>query len=81
MKILFVSMHSIHAVRWIQNLSETEHELYWFDILNQGELKKISNISQITSWAKRKIPPIKGCLLYTSPSPRDRQKSRMPSSA
>ena len=24
---------------------------------------------------------ILGCLLYTSPSPRDRQKSRMPSSA
>ena len=32
-----------------------------------------------------KTPPaavlIKNCLLYTSPSPRDRQKSRMPSSA
>ena len=26
------------------------------------------------------IPPV-NCLLYTSPSPRDRQKSRMPSSA
>ena len=25
--------------------------------------------------------PCYGCLLYTSPSPRDRQKSRMPSSA
>ena len=25
--------------------------------------------------------PFKTCLLYTSPSPRDRQKSRMPSSA
>ena len=25
--------------------------------------------------------PDAGCLLYTSPSPRDRQKSRMPSSA
>ena len=25
--------------------------------------------------------PTKTCLLYTSPSPRDRQKSRMPSSA
>ena len=25
--------------------------------------------------------PVKDCLLYTSPSPRDRQKSRMPSSA
>ena len=27
------------------------------------------------------INPITTCLLYTSPSPRDRQKSRMPSSA
>ena len=26
-------------------------------------------------------PIVKNCLLYTSPSPRDRQKSRMPSSA
>ena len=35
---------------------------------------------------KKKINPktvskLKTCLLYTSPSPRDRQKSRMPSSA
>ena len=27
------------------------------------------------------IDKLKACLLYTSPSPRDRQKSRMPSSA
>ena len=27
------------------------------------------------------VPQIYNCLLYTSPSPRDRQKSRMPSSA
>ena len=27
------------------------------------------------------MPHLSGCLLYTSPSPRDRQKSRMPSSA
>ena len=27
------------------------------------------------------IAPVSTCLLYTSPSPRDRQKSRMPSSA
>ena len=27
------------------------------------------------------IIPLWSCLLYTSPSPRDRQKSRMPSSA
>ena len=34
---------------------------------------------------RRTLPPVNvqftGCLLYTSPSPRDRQKSRMPSSA
>ena len=29
----------------------------------------------------RTMSDYKGCLLYTSPSPRDRQKSRMPSSA
>src|SRR5665213_4086188 len=28
-----------------------------------------------------KVTLLTGCLLYTSPSPRDRQKSRMPSSA
>ena len=27
------------------------------------------------------VGKVAGCLLYTSPSPRDRQKSRMPSSA
>ena len=31
--------------------------------------------------AEYKDAQVDGCLLYTSPSPRDRQKSRMPSSA
>ena len=30
---------------------------------------------------EQQIKVLDGCLLYTSPSPRDRQKSRMPSSA
>ena len=32
-------------------------------------------------WLDRAAPAARTCLLYTSPSPRDRQKSRMPSSA
>ena len=36
-----------------------------------GEILEMPDHSAITE----------GCLLYTSPSPRDRQKSRMPSSA
>ena len=35
-------------------------------------------LARLIEWG---IDRIYGCLLYTSPSPRDRQKSRMPSSA
>ena len=35
-------------------------------------VRRIPSVVEITDWI---------CLLYTSPSPRDRQKSRMPSSA
>ena len=33
------------------------------------------------AWDGSILVPYSPCLLYTSPSPRDRQKSRMPSSA
>ena len=39
--------------------------------------KEYSNLGNIISIAKEYI----NCLLYTSPSPRDRTRSRMPSSA
>ena len=40
------------------------------------------DVKNVTCYVSRaKTGGIKGCLLYTSPSPRDRQKSRMPSSA
>ena len=42
--------------------------------LNEGLVNVISSLASIPPEA---VP----CLLYTSPSPRDRQKSRMPSSA
>ena len=45
------------------------------DVLEDGFIEKVkSDISEIKGLAY-------SCLLYTSPSPRDRQKSRMPSSA
>ena len=53
-----------------------------------GEVKKPETINYRTFKPERDglfcakiFGPIKDCLLYTSPSPRDRQKSRMPSSA
>ena len=43
-------------------------------------------VGQVKNYMQGKSPFLRGtmhmiCLLYTSPSPRDRQKSRMPSSA
>ena len=40
-------------------------------------LSEVSNLGSVEAWANQ----LWSCLLYTSPSPRDRQKSRMPSSA
>ena len=58
----------------------TKHTLceYFDDHLIKDEevLEHIENI-----FMKYVTTPISNCLLYTSPSPRDRQKSRMPSSA
>ena len=42
-------------------------------VYNSIKLNKVPNAYLFTG--------IRGCLLYTSPSPRDRQKCRMPSSA
>ena len=42
---------------------------------------ELSRDGAVTSVAQAPRAPLKICLLYTSPSPRDRQKSRMPSSA
>jgi glycosyltransferase involved in cell wall biosynthesis len=62
MKILFVSMPSIHAIRWINNLKDSNHSLFWFDILSKGELNSISipEQNQYTNWEKRKMKYIKG---------------------
>ena len=55
--------------------------------LNAKEIFALFGANRKSSWQKINgpflIPLFLGiaCLLYTSPSPRDRQKSRMPSSA
>ena len=39
------------------------------------------NIRSIPTWTRPGSTRLQGCLLYTSPSPRDMRRSRMPSSA
>ena len=61
--------------------------------LDSGELRiaeKVDNQWTVNQWLKKAVlisfrinenTILRGCLLYTSPSPRDRTRSRMPSSA
>ena len=46
-----------------------------------GELSEYGFIVDSHFFDQQISPEHQNCLLYTSPSPRDRQKSRMPSSA
>ena len=49
--------------------------------MNPGSSIKDRVALQIINDAEKNGDLIKGCLLYTSPSPRDKRQSRMPSSA
>lgn len=60
MKILFVSMPSVHVIRWIENLKDTSHELFWFDVLDRGRLDTLDSVTQVVNWKKRKVKYIKG---------------------
>ncbi|MCF7568961.1 glycosyltransferase [Sabulilitoribacter arenilitoris] len=59
MKILLVSMNSIHFQRWTNQLKNSEHEVYWFDIRDGGYSEKLSWVNQIVGW-KQKFPNLKG---------------------
>ena len=68
------------------NLAEQNHDVIIVDNLSRRkididlEVESLTPISSITerlsAWEETG-----GCLLYTSPSPRDKRQSRMPSSA
>ena len=55
------------------------------ELTGDEKLKRKGTIDKAAGKAKKAVDKAadkaKDCLLYTSPSPRDRQKSRMPSSA
>src|SRR5678809_1572440 len=51
------------------------------EVYSRGESEKImGRVLRNKKWDRTSYTVSSNCLLYTSPSPRDRQKSRMPSS-
>ena len=67
---------------YIEGTDDNENEDSEGLLPNLFKGDKVTNINMIAT-EKFSRPPYRysDCLLYTSPSPRDRQKSRMPSSA
>ena len=60
-----------------QSIAEITDEV----LIDESSESKINQIKEKKETAKEVKLPNKPCLLYTSPSPRDRTRSRMPSSA
>jgi glycosyltransferase involved in cell wall biosynthesis len=51
MKILMVSMPTLHFFRWANQLQDAGHEVYWFDVTGMSKpVSKISWIKQRINW-------------------------------
>ena len=50
MKILMVSINSIHFERWTNQLQESGHEVHWFNVRDGGYSEKLSWVNQIVGW-------------------------------
>ena len=81
-----------HAVAWCRvglydsPLAIFKFKVLWYEgvVVGEKELPLCANLAvgyAIILTFYTPYTPTVSCLLYTSPSPRDRQKSRMPSSA
>ena len=62
-------------VEWLKNLGI---ETYSLNLPGHGDIEEKGHIE---TWDENIEALINACLLYTSPSPRDKRQSRMPSSA
>ena len=60
---------------------EGKREMYFDFQLEVGEQRRNFQLREVLSAGRRRGDEYRDCLLYTSPSPRDRTRSRMPSSA
>ena len=60
MKILFVCMQYIHSARWINQLKDSEHEIFVFDCLDKTIHNDLRWTNYTENWSERKVPYVKG---------------------
>lgn len=59
MKILLVSMPTLHFFRWTEQLKDSGHEVHWFDIVDGSATERLPWVNKINGW-KLKHPNFKG---------------------
>ena len=69
-----VGIHVDEKLKWDQHINKTNNKI-------ASAIYGLTKCAKELSSENKKLLYSGLCLLYTSPSPRDRQKSRMPSSA
>ena len=67
--------------RDLETLTRVAQRVGEGDLEARSELERLDEVGNLSSAIDVMIGQISSCLLYTSPSPRDRTRSRMPSSA
>ena len=69
------------AIAELDDVSEVYSVTGEYDLLVKVNFDDLQSISDFVQDRLHRIPHLRDCLLYTSPSPRDATLSRMPSSA
>ena len=83
---------NLTAPMWVDDANfDLKYHIRHIALPKPGNLRQLLDLASIITadpfdrtrplWQFTLVEGLRGCLLYTSPSPRDRQKSRMPSSA
>ena len=90
-KAIELGFQKVGITEATETISEQNNLRSWLKKNNHADMKWMENRSEERGNIHKYFPEARSvisvgmnyytCLLYTSPSPRDRQKSRMPSSA
>ena len=59
MKILLVSMPSLHFFRWTEQLRNSGHDVYWFDVVDGESTQRLPWVKKINGW-KHKYKHLRG---------------------
>ena len=78
--IHFVGIGGIGMSGIAETLHNLDYQVQGSDISESPNVARLRNLG-LRIFIGQKNENVSGCLLYTSPSPRDRTRSRMPSSA